>query len=224
MGQRRKQADHREASIGPETLRAAMVSDALDALGYRAQCLPGLFAPIVPGRSLAGPAFALTTVPSAKPADPPYQGLLEALDEVPAQAVVVIDAAGRDDVALWGELLTTICLQRGASGAVCSGRVRDVARIRALGFSVFARGTTPQDIDGRLEVVSHAEPIVIGDVTVCPGDLIVGDDDGIVAVPRDAIEAVLALVAEKTAGEQGFLEAIRSGTQPSEAFAVHHVL
>lgn len=204
--------------------RAAMVSDALDTLGLRKQCLPGEISTILPGQSVAGPAFVLTTIASDAPVDPPYQGLLEALDAVPAGAVVVIDSAGRDDVAVWGEILSNICEHRQAAGAICSGRVRDIVQVRELRFPVFARGTTPQDIDGRVEVVGHALPITIGGVTIHPGDVLVADDDGIVVVPRLMIDAVVALVAEKTAKETGFLSDVRSGALATEAFASHGVL
>jgi 4-hydroxy-4-methyl-2-oxoglutarate aldolase len=205
-------------------LRSALVCDALDALGLRSQCLAGQPAPLVAGMHASGPAFPLTTVVVDAVPEVPYRGLLEALDRVPTGAVVVIGNQGRADVALWGELLSTICLARGAVGAVCDGSIRDASQIGALGFPVFATGRVPYDINGRLEVVGHATPVSVGEVEIAPGDLIVADDDGVLVVPGAAIDEVVARVALKSQRESAFLAAVRDGVLPSEAFARFGVL
>ncbi len=205
-------------------LRSAIVCDALDALGLRSQALGGLPAPLVPGTCAAGPALPLEVVIVEAVPEVPYRGLLAALDAVPRGAVVVTSAHGRQDVALWGELLSTICLARGAAGVVCDGPVRDVAQIRELGLPVFASGAVPYDINGRLEVLGHTRPITAGGLAIAPGDLVVADDDGVVVVPVALIDEVLARVAAKAQGESGFLDAIRAGAPASEAFERFRVL
>jgi 4-hydroxy-4-methyl-2-oxoglutarate aldolase len=205
-------------------LRSALVCDALDALGLRSQCLAGRPVPLTTGMRAVGTALPLATAVVDTVPDVPYRGLLAALDAIPRGAVIVIGAQGRDDVAIWGELLSTMSIARGAVGAVCDGAIRDASEIRALGFPVFARGTVAYDINGRLEVVDHSSPIHVGGVEVAPGDLIVADDDGVVVVPIAAMDEVLARVATKSQAEGAFLAAIREGVLPSEAFERFRVL
>lgn len=205
-------------------LRAALVSDALDALGLRAQCLHAGIAPLTPGTLVVGAAFPLAvTVVDAAP-EVPYQGLLQALDSVPRDAVVVVSSLGRGDVAIWGELLSSICVARGAAGAVCDGNIRDVGRLRSLGFPIFARGTIPTDINGRLEITGPAEAIMVAGVLVTAADLMVADDDGVVVVPAAVAREAIALALEKDSGEGGFREAVEAGLSASDAFARFGVL
>jgi len=206
-------------------LGSALLSDALDELGRREQCLRAGLAPLVAGVAISGRALPLTLVrPEAIPAVH-YAGLLRGMDAIgPGDVVVLSGAAAAGGVALWGELLSTMAGARGAAGAVCDGGVRDVARIRALGFPVFARETVPLDIHGRLEVVAHDAPIVVAGVAVAPGDLVVADDDGVVVVPAALEAAAVAAATAKDAAEDGLREDVRRGMLPSEAFARHRVL
>lgn len=142
---------------------------------HRAPCLEGIRS-IVPGAVLAGRATTVLTCPGdwAKP--------VEAIDRAEPGSVIVI-AAGGVPPAVWGELATNSCVQRNLAGVVIDGAARDSAGIRALGFPVFAR-----------HVTSHAgEPKGLGDIgvpirvsgqTIVPGDWIVGDDDGVLVVPK----------------------------------------
>ncbi len=205
-------------------LRTALVSDALDALGLRNRCLPAGIAPLRPGTLAVGQAYPLAAVIVESAPEIPYRGLLAALDATPRDSIVVVSAMGRDDVAIWGELLTTICVARGAAGAVCDGNIRDVARLRTLDFAVFARETIPTDIDGRLEVTGAADSIAVGGVLVAAGDLVVADDDGVVVVPAAAATEVVARAAEKASSESGFREAVEAGMSASDAFTTFGVL
>jgi regulator of RNase E activity RraA len=96
--------------------------------------------------------------------------------------------------------------------------------MRALGFKVFGVDTSPLDINSRYEVIEHNVPAVIDGVTINPGDLIVGDIDGVVVIPVAAIDEVIAKVEEKNSGENLFRNAVRDGMAPSEAFAKFGVL
>jgi regulator of RNase E activity RraA len=93
-----------------------------------------------------------------------------------------------------------------------------------MGFKIFATGTLPVDINGRYEVVEHNVPGVIDGVTINPGDLIVGDSDGVTIVPKGAIDAVVERVIEKNSGENLFRKAVKEGMSPSAAFAKYGVL
>jgi 3-hexulose-6-phosphate synthase/6-phospho-3-hexuloisomerase len=125
---------------------------------------------------MVGPAVTVRTYPGdwAKP--------VEAIDRCREGDVIVIDAGGAPP-AVWGELATESCLQRKVSGVVIHGAIRDVDSIRKLGFPAFARHITPTawEPKGFGEI---NQPIRIENVEVAPGDWIVGDDSGVVRVPR----------------------------------------
>ncbi len=199
------------------TLRTSLLSDALDRAGLRRQCLGPDIVPLS-GSRLEGRAFPLVLERVERPAETPYRGLLRALDAVPAGAVVVIPGRRAVDAALFGELMATSCGARGAAGAVCEGYVRDLVEVRALGFPLFGCGTLPYDVDGRLEVVGHGRPVEIDGVVVEPGALVVADADGVVVVPADVEDEVLAAAADKAAREGGFRAAVAAGVLPSEAY------
>jgi 4-hydroxy-4-methyl-2-oxoglutarate aldolase len=131
---------------------------------------------------------------------------------------------GREDVAIWGELLSSICVARGAAGAICYANIRDVGRLRNLRFPVFARGTIPTDINGRLEVTGPAKSITVAGVLVTAGDLVVADDDGVVVVPAAVADDVITRALEKASGESDFREAVEAGLSASDAFAKFGVL
>lgn len=206
------------------TLSSALVADALDGLGRRHCCLGPALVPLELGRVVAGRAFPVTAARPDVVPETPYRGLLRALDEIGRDDVWVVSSGGATDVALWGELLSTIALQRGAVAALCDGYVRDTSAVRRLGFPVFSRGSVPLDIHGRLEVIGHGDPVEIDDVMIHAGDLVVADDDGVVVVPADVEDAAISRALEKAVAEDGFRAAIQEGMLPSEAWATHRVL
>ena len=144
--------------------------------------------PVWRGATLAGPAFTARTPPGE------HRAVREAADRAPAGAVLVIDGGGKVDCALWGDKMSKLALDRGLAGLVVDGAVRDVDGIEALGFPVFAVGSTPQpparERGGELEV-----PIGCGGLSVRPGDYVYGDADGVVVVPADVHEAILSRLA-----------------------------
>jgi 3-hexulose-6-phosphate synthase/6-phospho-3-hexuloisomerase len=154
-----------------EKVSTPNLSDAM----HRSGDLPGLQC-ITPGRKLVGPCVTVRTYPGdwAKP--------VEAIDVAKPGEVILVDAAGQGP-ALWGELASESCLQRKVAGVVIEGAIRDVDSIRALGFPAFARIVTPTAGEpkgfGEINV-----PLRIGGVAVQPGDWIVGDESGVVRIPK----------------------------------------
>jgi len=140
--------------------------------------MPGLAGvrPISTGCKMVGRAVTVRTYPGdwAKP--------VEAIDVAEPGSVVVIEAGGTPP-AVWGELATHTCVQKGLAGVVIDGAIRDTAVIRELNFPAFARHITPNagEPKGMGEI---GVPIVISGVRVCPGDWVIGDDDGVIVVPR----------------------------------------
>ncbi len=207
-------------------LGSSLLSDALDAIGHRHQCLGWDIVRVCGsgGTATAGRAFPLVVEAVDAPADVPYTGLLAALDAVGPGDVVVIPTDRDVTTAVWGELLSTASLARGAAGVVTDGMVRDVRQVDALDFPVFARGTMPTDVDGRLEVVGHGVAASIDGVTVAPGDLVVADEDGVVVVPAAVVDGVVERASAKGDDEQSFRRAVEDGMLPSEAYGRYGVL
>lgn len=173
------------------SLATASVADAVEQHGVRGY-LEGAVHQVVPGaRTLAGPAVTIREVPDPE-LEPPVHALA-AIDESPAGSVVCIDA-GAADVAVWGGLMTAGAVARRLAGCVLDGGVRDVTEIRRdfPDFPVYARHAVPATTLGRYRTVSLNEPVVLGGVTVRPGDLIVADRDGVVRVPKGLVAEVLA--------------------------------
>jgi 4-hydroxy-4-methyl-2-oxoglutarate aldolase len=200
-----------------------MWPDALDAMGLRDQCISRL-TQFLPGRTVVGRAFTLLCAPPGAEATERYAGLLAAIDAVQAGDVGVLASGHSDAAAVWGELLSTACLARGALGVVTDGLVRDSAQTAALGPPMFARGTSPLDIHGRLEVVAHGVEVSLAGVAVATGDSIVADCDGVVVVPRALAAEALERAAAKARNEEDFRAAVNEGASATEAFRRFDVL
>lgn len=139
---------------------------------------------------IVGPAVTVREEPTSERVPPSHA--LELIDHCAAGSVIVIGIDGFRDVAVWGGLMTAGAVVNGIEGAVLDGGVRDVEEIeRDFGFPVFARSICPATTVGRFKTVAANEPVNVGGVIVNPGDLIVGDRDGVVVVPTSLVEAVL---------------------------------
>lgn len=147
--------------------------------------------------------------------------LLAAVEATPADSVVVVAVDEEPHVALWGGLMTTAVLSRGARGAVVDAGVRDLHQILPTGFPVWARYRSPLDIRGRAEIVSHGEPVRFGGVPVAPGDLVFADANGVVVVPAEHELEVLALAEERLGRESATDRELAEGARPSEVYERH---
>jgi regulator of RNase E activity RraA len=205
------------------TLHTAVVSDALDQLGVRAQTMaPGLHAVGIPtavaGRAATLEVVAVDTVPAE-----PYVVQFQAVDALQAGEVMVV-AAPEVASAFWGELITERAKARGCTGVVVDGYCRDIQRIRTGEFAVWARGVHPADSAGRLDAVRYGVPVVCAGVRVEPGDYLLGDDDGVVVVPEGLIEEVLALAEDKARTEDAVRDVLRSGAGIADTYAKYGVM
>ncbi|MDR7486854.1 MAG: RraA family protein [Armatimonadota bacterium] len=187
----------------------ASVADAVDRVVRAPGFMTHEIKPIAPAK-LVGPAVTVLEA-AAFDAGPP-QHALEAIDAAAPGAVLVIGMADPDasrNVAHFGGLMATAAVTRGLAGAVLDAGCRDVEEIRGLGFAVFSRTVVPSTTVGRFRTVDRDLPVVCGGVLVRPGDLLVGDADGVVVVPREAAAEVLRVAAEIEATERRMTEAIR---------------
>jgi len=205
-------------------LPVAVLADVTDRLGHRSQVLDHGVRPLGQRAALAGRAFTVAAVASDEILERPYDREIEAVDATPAGAVVVLATGGVREAAVWGELLTTRMLARGGVGAVTDGGVRDVAAIRELDVPVFAAAITPRDSMGRLLVVSHGEPVECAGVAVAPGDLVRGDDDGVIVVPAGLVPAVLAAAEEKVELERTVRREMEAGASATDLYERYGVL
>jgi 4-hydroxy-4-methyl-2-oxoglutarate aldolase len=184
-----------QSPLRDDLARTALISDSLDALGHRAAILPQEIAPIWPGARACG--RAMTLVFADVPAGKSSRGLIDACEEF-SPASVIVAAGETQPVARWGELLSLAAAARGVVGLVAEGYVRDTAALARMRFPVFALGSSPQRPDARIDVVTQNEAIRISGVSIEPGDLIVADSDGVVAIPR-RLEAELIEHLESSA-------------------------
>jgi regulator of RNase E activity RraA len=160
-----------------------------------------------------GPAFTVAMLPAGS--DPGTVG--DFVDEVPEGAVVVIDARGRTDATVWGDLLTEAARRRGIAGTVIDGVCRDSERTVQLEYPIFTRGRTMRTGKSRLGLAGTQVPVAIGAVRVEPGDLILGDGDGILVVPASRHREVARAAREIAAAENRIRRAITAGESLAEA-------
>jgi 4-hydroxy-4-methyl-2-oxoglutarate aldolase len=205
-------------------LYSAVVADTLDRLGIQANAMAPRIRPLYPTAKLAG--FA-TTVRCVEVDGPPaeredwYKGELEAVDALaPGDVMVVSTCRG----CYWGELLATASRYRGARGIVVDAYTRDTVALIEMEFPTFVAGISPQDSLGRIEVDAVGVPIDSGGITVNPGDLVLGDHDGVVVVPSAAAEEVLTLAEQNVTGENFVRQKLAEGMPVSEAFRTYGVI
>jgi len=207
-------------------LFSAIIGDVLDKMGYLHCFLPPRIRPLRDDMVLAGRAMPVLEVdlePGGDGVRKPFGLMLEALDDLKTHEVYV--AAGASATyALWGELMSTRAMKLGAAGAVMDGWARDTPGILRLGFPTFAHGSYAQDQGPRGEVRDFRIPLYLGGVSIRPGDLIYGDRDGVLIVPREAEVEALSRAFEKLEGENLVRVAIENGMSTVEAFRTYGVM
>ena len=207
-------------------LYTAVLSDVLDELGYRDQAMPPSIRPlddelVMVGRARTG---VYREVYSVVPGDNPYALEIALVDDLKDGDIAVLGCGGSTRIAPWGELLSTAARARAAAGCLTDGFVRDIKPIRRMKFPVFHGGIAPLDSKGRGKVAEIDVPIRCGGVAVSPGDLVFGDADGVIVIPR-AIETVaLERAFAKVRGENDTREELEGGARLADVFARHGIL
>lgn len=159
--------------------------------------------PMVDGVRFAGPAFTVTAPGDLLP-------VYRALGEVAAGDVLIIDTQGTD-IAVLGEIFTTEAHRRGVAAIVVDGWCRDLAGIRRIGLPLYARGAVPNAVPG-VDRTPLGGTVRCGGVDVAPGDIVFGDDDGLIVAAPERIEAALPIAEAIIAREREVLAALRAGT------------
>ncbi|MGE4125825.1 MAG: RraA family protein [Pusillimonas sp.] len=192
-------------------LDTATLSDALDRLGIAGQCYR--IKPRDGDFRMAGRAYTILYGPAASP--PGTVG--DYIDDVPPGSVVVLDNGGREDTTVWGDILTEIAHVKGVAGTVIDGVCRDVALCRKLGYPVFAKDHWMRTGKDRVQVEATNVPVNIGNARVQPGDILRGDADGVIVIPKEHEEKVLEIAEEIEHAENSIRESIRSGMRLDDA-------
>lgn len=209
-----------------ERLFPAVVGDILDTLGLMHQFLNPAIKPVARSMVVAGRAmpvletncFSRSEPEGKSPLSHQAFGLLfQALDDLAPHEVYVATGSA-PQFALWGGLMTTRAMHLRAAGAVLDGYSRDTTEVLELGLPVFSLGGYSQDQGPRGKVVDYRVPVEIQGVRVRPGDIVFGDQDGVLIIPREVEGEAISLALEKADTESSVRIAIKNGMSTVEAF------
>jgi regulator of RNase E activity RraA len=193
-------------------------TDVLDEMGLEDQTLDNRIGPLAPEMNVAGVAFPVVGRPNRSVDDEAnIRTILRMLGEAPADSVLVYDTNDRQYSHI-GELSVEALQVRGCRGAVLDGGARDVSHILETGFPTFTRHETPADAVPRWELIDWDVPAVVGGVRVEPGDVVLGDVDGVVVVPREHAVEVLERAEALAETENEVRAAVRDGVAPLDAY------
>jgi 4-hydroxy-4-methyl-2-oxoglutarate aldolase len=193
-----------------EQLYTGAISDVLREHALLDQCLPGHMKPLRPERTVAGLAFTVKSAPNVK-----ITGEMtfrtQMLTELPGDSMVVWDTSNDEKATLWGGVMTATAVGLGVKGAVIDGGIRDTHQILEKDFPVFYKHRIPNGSLGRCLITHYQIPIKIGDVVIRPGDVVLGDIDGVVVIPRDIAYEVLVRAEEIKANEKKIFSWVAEG-------------
>ena len=204
-------------------LYTPVVGDILDDLGFTHQFLPQPIQPARDEMKLAGRAMPVVMIDVFGKQKKPFGLLTEALDQL-QPGEIYLASGGEMRCAYWGEILTATAKKRGAAGAVINGFHRDTPKMLEQNWPVFSRGRFAQDSGVRTQVADYRCQIEIGQVTVQPGDLVFGDLDGVVIVPKKVEAEVIQLALAKARGEKLVRKEIEAGMSSTAAFKKYGIL
>ncbi|WP_135556284.1 RraA family protein [Paenibacillus cymbidii] len=205
-------------------LYAAVICDTLDELGYRNQAMNERLRPLDLERVTIGRAKPMLTTDVYHIADNCYEKEIEAIDSIRPLEVVVAGTNRSTRNGLWGELLSTAAKMRGARGAIIDGLIRDTGKIAALGFPVYCTGFKPVDSKGRGLLIDYDNPVEVGDVLVRKGDVVFGDRDGVVVIPREALRETVEGALRKVESENDTRRELLEGKLLREVYDKYGVL
>ena len=194
------------------------VYDVLRAMGQPQRVLPSTIRPLDPSYKLAGRVYTVSGhVDYSLDAHETLLQWTALLSRAPADSVVICQP-NDSTLAHMGELSAETLQYRGVRGYIVDGGCRDSDFILGIGFKVFCRYFTPIDVVGRWVADSFGEPIVVGDVAIEAGDYVLADRDGVVIVPAEIADEVVARTEEVMQTEDTVRKAILEGVDPQKAY------
>jgi 4-hydroxy-4-methyl-2-oxoglutarate aldolase len=204
-------------------LYTPVVGDVLDDLGFTHQFLPQPIQPLREEMRLAGRAMPVLMIDVFGKQKKPFGLLTEALDQL-QPGEIYLATGGEMRCAYWGEILTATAKKRGVVGAVINGFHRDTPKVLEQNWPVFSRGRFAQDSGVRTQVVDYRCPVEVGQVKVNAGDLIFGDLDGVVVVPKKVEAEAIERALTKARGEKLVRKEIEGGMSSTDAFKKYGIL
>lgn len=220
------QTDAELFDLAKRELFPALVGDVLDKLGFLHQFLPPEVKPIATDMIVIGramPVLEIDVFDEVSPADhnpvmkKPFGLMFEALDQLREHDVYICSGAS-PRYALWGGLMSMRARNLKAAGAVMNGYHRDTNEILRLNFPTFSMGSYAQDQGPRGKVIDYNVPIEWGRVRIMPGDIVYGDRDGVLVIPRAVERDAFVGALEKVRGERHVLKALENGMSTVEAY------
>jgi len=220
----RKIINPREKMPDPEILQgfrellrvyspSCVVADAQE----RAGVMRSYMRPLLPERRFVGAALTVRLEPGNQ------VDCLDALSVAQAGDVIVVDSAGETETSIWGGLMSGLCLMKGVVGAVVDGAIRDTDEIRDQGFPIFSKAVVPRSThtpySGRMEPIEINVPIQCAGALVNPGDLVLGDEIGVVVIPLENAAKVLEAARALAENEELTRTKIREGKTVEELLA-----
>ena len=194
-------------------LDTTCVSDAMDKVGI--ECCAYGIKPIRFGKKICGRAFTVHYMPCGV-----RKGTVgDFLDDVEPGQVIVIDNAGRDDCTVWGDIMAKTAVQMGIAGTVIDGVCRDIPAVLECGYPLYTKGYYMRTGKDRVYVDGVNVPVTLSGIQVYPGDIILGDDSGVLVVPQDLAEKVATIAEEIDQKEQQILALVTQGYTLKEARA-----
>ena len=210
-----------------ESFFCALISDVLDSLGHPNQALAPSIRPLDEELVMVGRARTMLyadVYARPGPDENHYALEISLVDDLGPGDVVVAACGKTGRIAPWGGLLSTAATVRGAAGAVMDGFVRDIRQIRELKLPVYAGGIAPLDSMGRGKVIEIDVPVECGGVLVRAGDIVFGDADGCIVIPKEQEMAVLEAGRKKLAAENKSMDALRAGRLLTDVYKEFGVL
>jgi regulator of RNase E activity RraA len=204
-------------------LYTPVAGDVLDTLGYEHQFLPQPIQPMREAMVVVGRAMPVLMIDVYGPQAEPFGKLTQALDQI-QPGEIYLASGGDMRCAYWGEILTATAKKRGGVGAVINGYHRDTPKVLEQNWPVFSRGRFAQDSGVRTKVIAYRVPIEVGGVRVEPGDLVFGDLDGVLIIPRKVEAETIGKALEKARGEKLVRKEIEAGMSSTDAFKKYGIL
>ena len=194
-----------------QKLDTTCVSDAMDKIGVECACYG--IKPVHFGQRICGRAFTVHYAPCGA-----VKGTVgDFLDDVAPGQVIVIDNAGRDNCTVWGDIMAKTAKKMGVAGTVIDGVCRDLPALVESGYAVFSKGYYMRTGKDRVYVDAVNVPVTLSDIPVRPGDIVIGDDTGVVVVPDSVAERVAEIAENIDAKEQEILALVEQGHKLKEA-------
>ena len=200
---------------------SSIMSDALDSLGYRDQMIAWPVRPLGEDTFLDGPAFtSIGTQVYSMPPDP-LTAQCKVVDQLSEGEVYVLVIRGTRNCAVFGELFAAGVHNRKGAGVLTDGYARDIRQLKEMGFPLFYGGTDPRTSKGRCEINECQIPVVMQGVTIRPGDIILGDIDGVAVIPQEIAGEAFDRAFETVDKEKDVRAGLQGGASLREMYALN---